>query len=141
LRGDLTLIRLGGDILFSSGSIHLTERGQIALGLIAETLNKKFPDHFLSVEGHTDNIPISDLLRERYPSNWELSSARASRAIRQLERLGVDPKLMRAVGHGEHQPIAVDDDVESRTRNRRIELLLLPRNRRNISPAEQASQN
>jgi chemotaxis protein MotB len=141
LRGDLTLIRIGGDILFNSGSVEFTERGRVALELIAETLNEKFPDHFLSLEGHTDDIPISYLLRERYPTNWELSSARASRAIRRLETLGVDPKRMRAVGYAEHQPTAVNDDVESRARNRRIELLLLPHNPRIVSPLERASQN
>lgn len=127
LRDDFTLIRVGGDILFNVGSTELRPTGARALRLIADVL-KEFPERDVSLEGHTDALPIGEMLSAMYPTNWELSAARAARAVRFLQtEAGVDPRRLRVVGYGEHQPV-VPNRPEDMARNRRIEILLLPRN-------------
>lgn len=127
LRDDLAVIRVGGDILFNTGSTELRAAGARALRLIAEVL-KEYPEREISLEGHTDNLPIGEPLSDTYPTNWELSAARAARAVRYLQtEAGVDPVRLRVVGYGEYRPIAPNDDPETKARNRRIEIMLLPR--------------
>ncbi|MBA2492563.1 MAG: OmpA family protein [Gammaproteobacteria bacterium] len=127
LRNDRTLIRVGGDILFSLGSAELKPNGAEALRLIAEAL-KEFPGRQVSLEGHTDNLTIGGALSEIYPSNWELSAARGARAARFLQtEAGIDPRRLRVVGYSEYRPVAPNDEPGRRARNRRIEIMLLPR--------------
>jgi len=73
------------------------------------------------VEGHTDNVPISTLT---FPSNWELSSARAASVVNYLSRQGVEPERMAAIGYGEFRPIASNDAPEGRGKNRRVTLII-----------------
>ncbi|EWG98544.1 hypothetical protein Q427_29990 [Halomonas sp. BC04] len=75
----------------------------------------------VSVEGHTDSIPIATA---RFPSNWELSSARAIAVLRYLAELGIDIERLRAVGYAETRPLESNDSAEGRAMNRRVELLL-----------------
>ena len=75
------------------------------------------------VEGHRDNVPIST---ERFPSNWELSSARALSVVRILIDAGVAPEHVSGAGYGEYQPVASNDDRDGRRLNRRIEIVMLP---------------
>ncbi len=138
LEEDLTLIQLGGDVLYLSGSIYLTEPGQRALALIAEQI-QNIPERTVSVEGHTDTVPVGPLLSDRYPSNWDLSIARAMQAARYLTRQGVDPARVRVVGHGPYRPIASNDTREGRSQNRRIEILLLPSGLKTATVAGNAS--
>ncbi|MGH8502789.1 MAG: OmpA family protein [Gammaproteobacteria bacterium] len=127
LRNNRTVIRVGGDILFNVGSAELKPDGAEALRLIAEALNE-FPGRDVSLEGHTDNLAIGGSLSEIYPSNWELSAARAARAARFLQaEAGIDPRRLRVVGYGEYQPVAPNDEPAQQARNRRIEIMLLPR--------------
>ncbi|MBA2410492.1 MAG: OmpA family protein [Gammaproteobacteria bacterium] len=136
LRNDRTLIRVGGDILFNLGSAELKPNGAEALHLIAEAL-KEFPDREVSLEGHTDNLTIGGSLTEIYPSNWELSAGRAARAARFLQtEAGIDPRRLRVVGYSEYRPVAPNDEPAQQARNRRIEIMLLPR-AKNVS-VEQA---
>jgi len=136
LRNDRTLIRVGGDILFNLGSAELKPNGAEALHLIAEAL-KEFPDREVSLEGHTDNLTIGGRLTEIYPSNWELSAGRAARAARFLQtEAGIDPRRLRVVGYSEYRPVAPNDEPAQQARNRRIEIMLLPR-AKNVS-VEQA---
>ena len=125
LKGDLTVIRLASDILFDPGSAELKGGGRNALTLIAAALNE-FPDRHVSLEGHTDSVPISKKLQDRYATNWELSTARAARAVRYLLSHGVEPERIRAVGYGQYRPVADNDDPELRAHNRRLEIMLLP---------------
>jgi chemotaxis protein MotB len=75
----------------------------------------------IRVEGHTDNVPISTL---QFPSNWELSAARAASVVHFLMRLGVAPSRLAAIGFGEHRPVADNGRDEGRQRNRRVTIVV-----------------
>lgn len=136
-----TIIRLEDTILFASGSASLNERGKQTLALVADTL-AEFPNHLISIEGHTDHRPIVSTLAEKYPTNWELSAARASFAIRHLMERGLPAKQFQAVGFAHTRPIAMDTDYDSQRKNRRIEILLHPPIERvTITPAELMMRN
>lgn len=129
LRNDTTVIRIGGDILFDSGSVNLSRKGKKTLDAIAQTL-EQVGDRHISIDGHTDNRPIGESLLERYPSNWELSAARATSAVRYLLWANpgrIDPKRISAAGYGDTRPVADNTTDEGRKKNRRIEIRLLPR--------------
>ena len=91
---------------------------------------------FIEVRGHSDDRNIGGNLAKRYPTNWELAAARAARVVRLLESKGIPGDRLAAVSLGPHQPVAPNDTVENRARNRRIEIRLLPRGR-NEEPREQ----
>lgn len=116
------VIQLPQDILFASGSATLGNEGRQVISQVGSVL-ADFTDRRFQVEGHTDNVPIST---ERFPSNWELSSARALAVVRLLVREGVQPDNVSGAAYGEYQPVASNDDRESRRRNRRIEIVMLP---------------
>ncbi len=130
---DVTISRLQGKltvnildrVLFDSGEAQLRPDGEAVLLKVAKIL-AQHPNLQIHVVGHTDNVPIRATARSRYPSNWELSTARASAAVRYLaERGGVDPKRLGVVGYGEFRPIADNSTVEGRSRNRRIAITIL----------------
>ena len=125
LKNNRTVIRVAGDILFDAGSAILSEAGRAALGHIAAAL-VDFPVRQISLEGHTDAVPISETLQDRFATNWELSVARAASAVRYLQLKGINPERLRAVGYGEYRPVADNDDPQLRGRNRRLEIRLLP---------------
>jgi chemotaxis protein MotB len=113
-------------ILFDSGSAAIKKEGQEVLSRIGEILSK-VKDKQITIQGHTDNVPISSKLRDRFPSNWELSAARATTVVRYLqEKANIDPRLLIAAGVGEFRPVASNDTAEGRAKNRRIEIVLLP---------------
>ena len=120
LRGRMT-IKLADRVLFASGSAVLDNDGRTALGKLAEAL-RTARGRLVRVEGHTDNVPVQP--GGAFPSNWELSCARALAVVRFLQDAGVDPTLLAATGYGEYQPIAANDTMEGRSRNRRIEIVL-----------------
>ena len=79
------------------------------------------------MEGHTDNVPLGAALQARYPSNWELSTARATAVVRFLsEEAGLTPEMLAASGYGSYRPVAPNDTEEGRSQNRRIEIILVP---------------
>jgi chemotaxis protein MotB len=119
LQGKVT-VRMGEKVLFPSGSATISPEGKATLKKISEAF-ANVKDRMIRVEGHTDNIPIHST---RFPSNWELSSARAIAVVRWLQELGIDPKLLAAAGYGEFQPIADNATPEGRADNRRIEISL-----------------
>lgn len=113
-------------ILFDSGQTVIKPEGQKVLHQLAKVL-EQYPHRQLHVVGHTDNVPIKGSLATRYPTNWELSAARATAAVRYLvEKAGVDPRRLGAVGYGEHRPVADNSAEEGRARNRRITIVVLP---------------
>ncbi|MGM0988000.1 MAG: OmpA/MotB family protein [Pseudomonadota bacterium] len=112
-------LRIDNNLLFASGQARLTPRGQAVLQGLMETL-RTF-DGRISVEGHTDNIPIST---SRFPSNWELSTARATSVLRYLASAGLSETRLRAIGYADTRPLESNDTRQGRAANRRVELLL-----------------
>ncbi|MGZ6078405.1 MAG: OmpA/MotB family protein, partial [Myxococcaceae bacterium] len=78
----------------------------------------------IDVQGYTDDVPIGPELKSRFPSNWELSTARATDVVRYLASKGVDKNLMSATGFGDTHPIASNSTAEGRQKNRRIEIVV-----------------
>ena len=121
LKGKLT-VNILDRILFDSGEADLKPEGQRILEKIATVL-AQHTNRQVHVIGHTDDVPI----HRRFASNWELSTARATAAVRFLqERAGVDPRRLGAVGYGQFHPIALNTSAEGRAKNRRIEVVILP---------------
>lgn len=116
------VIQLPQDILFASGSATISAEGRQTLREVGQVL-ATIPDRTFQVEGHTDNVPIAT---ERFPSNWELSAARAISVIRVLLDAGVPPENLSGAGYGEYHPVASNDTPEGRRLNRRIEIVMLP---------------
>lgn len=112
-------IELRDSILFGSGSAGPSAQAQEIFSEMAGLLADY--DNPVQIEGHTDNRPISNL---RYPSNWELSTARASAIVKLLMDSGVSPRRLSAVGYGEHQPTATNETEEGRALNRRVTLMI-----------------
>lgn len=107
------------DVLFKVGSARLTSAGRAVLSHVAVMLNRIASP--VSVEGHTDNTPIHTV---RFPSNWELSTARATTVTRFLIEQGVPAARLRAIGYGDTRPIAGNATAAGRARNRRVVLVL-----------------
>ena len=125
LQGKLT-VNILDRILFDSGEAQLKPEGEQVLQKIAGVLSQ-FPNRQIHVVGHTDDVPLSANLRQRFASNWELSTARATAAVRFLqETANVDPRRLGAVGYGEFHPLAPNTTAEGRAQNRRIALVVLP---------------
>jgi chemotaxis protein MotB len=118
--GDRVEIEMAERMLFGSGEARLSADALVPLRALARTL-ARIPSH-LQVEGHTDNVPISTAT---FPSNWELSAARAASVVHFLARSGVEPWRMSAVGLGEHRPIAENSDAKGRATNRRVKVVVL----------------
>lgn len=112
-------LRIDDTLLFASGQAELTEQGRGLLDRLRDLLLSH--GGHVSVEGHTDNVPISTA---RYPSNWELSGARAIAVLRHLQQLGVPADRLRAIGYADTRPMADNSDVDGRAANRRVELVL-----------------
>lgn len=119
-RNDLWVeIEIKSSILYRSGSAHLSRKAVPVLRKIAKTL-AKFPNQ-IQVEGFTDNIPIHT---PTYPSNWELSAARAASVVNLFTKEGISPGRLSAIGYAEHKPIASNDTAEGRSKNRRINIVV-----------------
>ncbi|MDH3599367.1 MAG: OmpA family protein [Candidatus Tectomicrobia bacterium] len=113
-------------ILFSTGSATINEKGQQTLLRVTESLREQ-TDRSILVEGHTDNVPIGIGLQNRFPTNWELSTARATSIVRFLQDAGdLEPERLSACGYSYYRPVASNDSEEERSQNRRIEIILVP---------------
>src|SRR6185312_4221537 len=113
-------------VLFDSGEATISTRGAEVLQRVATVL-ASIDDKQIQVSGHTDDSPISPRLTAQFPTNWELSTARATNVVRFLsEKGGVPGKRLVASGYGPYQPIASNNNAAGRARNRRIEILLTP---------------
>ena len=124
---DKLTINLVDKILFDSGRVDIKAQGLDVLKQVSDVL-VNVTDKQIRIEGHTDNVPIRGKLQERYPSNWELSTARATNVVRYLIQKGeLSPTNLTAVGHADTQPVANNDEEEGRSLNRRIEIVLFPK--------------
>lgn len=116
------VIKMRQDILFDSGSAKVNRDGKDVLAEVATAL-AELTDRRFQVEGHTDNVPIAT---ERFPSNWELSTARATAVVKLLAHGGVSPVHLSAAGYGEFQPRASNEEADGRALNRRIAIVMQP---------------
>lgn len=112
-------IRLNDKILFDSGEAEFNQQAARVMQPLLSTLADS--NLQISVEGHTDNIPISTA---RFPSNWELSAARAISVVRFLQTNGIAAERLRAIGYADSQPLQSNDTAEGRSENRRVNLIL-----------------
>jgi chemotaxis protein MotB len=122
VRDQRMVLQLPDDVLFDTGRAELKSDGQAALRFIADVV-KTMPDRHFQVAGHTDSRPIQ---KSKYPSNWELSSARALTVVHFLIEQGVPKGMLSAAGYGDVDPIAPNESDMGRQHNRRTELTLLP---------------
>ena len=113
-------------ILFDSGSVTIKNKGQQALLSLADSFRNN-PDQNIIVEGHTDDMKIGPALQQRFPTNWELSTARATAVVRFLQEKGsIAPERLTASGFSFYKPVAANDTEEGRRQNRRIEIIMVP---------------
>jgi chemotaxis protein MotB len=133
-KGDVRLSQAGGRIkvdlvdriLFDVGDASVTEQGAEVLSRVGAVL-AAVEDKKIQVSGHTDDLPISERLRDRYPTNWELAAARASNVVRFLEeKASVPGRRLVAAAYGPFEPISSNRTAGGRARNRRIEIVLTP---------------
>ena len=131
---DKLTVSLVDKIVFNSGEAEINEQGKQVLKRVANIL-KKVKGKQIRIEGHTDNIPIGGALKEKFPSNWELSTARATTVARYLQETGeIDPIYLYAAGYGPYRPIADNSASEGRSKNRRIEIALVPMEIASVTP-------
>lgn len=115
------VISLNNAMFFEPGSAELKKEYEATLIGISDLIGNI--DNYIRVEGHTDNVPMNS---ELYPSNWDLSVARATSVVRLFYgRSGVDPEKLIAVGYGEYRPVADNSTEEGRKKNRRIDIIVL----------------
>lgn len=125
LKNRLT-VEIVDKIIFSSGSDQITSEGRDVLKKVSEVLSQ-VTENDIRIEGHTDNVPIGSRLIDRFASNWELSTARATQVVRFLSTQAVPPENMLAAGFSKYRPIVSNETDEGKQRNRRIEIVLFPR--------------
>jgi len=113
-------------VLFDPGKAEVRKPGREILAKVVSIL-KDVSDRSIRIEGHTDDVPISRALAQRYPTNWELSAARAINVTRFLQDQGIDPGILSAVAYGEWKPVATNDTAAGKAKNRRIEIILVPK--------------
>jgi chemotaxis protein MotB len=119
-----TIINIDNSILFDSGKTTVKEGVKKSLSKIAEALNN-FPENNIQIEGHTDDVPIHT---PKFPSNWELSAARALSVLRFfVDKTDMDPRKLSAVGYGEYHPLVPNDTPENKRLNRRVDIVILPK--------------
>jgi chemotaxis protein MotB len=123
---DRLSVNLVEKILFDSGKADLKGSGLEVLRKVGAQL-ARIEGKRIQIEGHTDNVPIGGKLKEKYPTNWELSASRALAVVHFLQsEVGIDAQKLSGAGYGEYQPTASNDTAEGKAANRRIEIVLLP---------------
>jgi chemotaxis protein MotB len=141
-RGEITISELQGKltvnmvdrILFDSGKADIKPAGLEVLKRVGDIL-KEVADKDIRVEGHTDDVPISPRLQQSFPSNWELSTARATNVVHFLQdRIGIAGERLSACGFSQYSPVAANDTPEGRAQNRRIQIELVPLEAKVVKP-------
>ncbi|MCW9012394.1 MAG: flagellar motor protein MotD [Gammaproteobacteria bacterium] len=113
-------VEISNNVLFTSGSAQLSQQASLILSGLAEAFKEsKNP---LYVSGYTDNVPINTV---QFPSNWELSAARAASVVRLFAQSGINPQRMGAIGFGEFRPTGDNSTIENRQKNRRVVIRIL----------------
>lgn len=144
-RGEVTISELQGKltvdmverILFDSGKADIKPSGTKVLHRVGDIL-KGVKDKAIRVEGYTDNLPISSRLRDKFPTNWELSTARAVNVVHFLQdKVGIPGDRLSACGYGPYRPVADNSTPQGRAQNRRIQIVLVPLNAKVVKPLNQ----
>lgn len=129
---DRLTITMVDRVLFESGSDQITAEGMEVLYKVSAVLQDA-SDKRILISGHTDNVQIGPSLRSRFKTNWELSTARATSVVRYLvDHGGIAPRSLTAVGHAYTRPVADNESEEGRSDNRRIEIMLYPKELENV---------
>jgi chemotaxis protein MotB len=121
---DMLAVDLAEQIFFDSGRATLKPGGKDVLKKVGEAL-KGYENKVIRVVGHTDNVRVAKSLQGTFPTNWELSVARATNVVRYLQEVGIPPQRMVPSGRAEYDPVAPNDTPEGRKKNRRIEIMLI----------------
>ena len=121
---NMLAVDLAEQIFFDSGRATLKKEGKEVLKKVGDAL-KGYENKIIRVVGHTDNVPVAKSLQATFPSNWDLSVARATNVVRYLQEVGIPPERMIPSGRGEYEPVAPNDTPEGRQKNRRIEIMLI----------------
>lgn len=121
---NMLAVDLAEQIFFDSGRATLKPGGKDVLQKVGEAL-KGYENKIIRVVGHTDNVPLAKSLQGTFPTNWELSVARATNVVRFLQEVGIPPERMVPSGRAEYDPVAPNDTPEGRQKNRRIEIMLI----------------
>lgn len=121
---NMLAVDLAEQIFFDSGRATLKPGGKEVLKKVGEAL-KGYENKVIRVVGHTDNVPVAKSLQGTFPTNWELSVARATNVVRFLQEVGIPPERMVPSGRGEYDPVASNETPEGRQKNRRIEIMLI----------------
>jgi len=125
MQGKGLVITFVSEVLFNSGKADLRRESYLKLDKVADVLQTTVADLNVGIEGHTDNVPIK---RSGWKSNWELSTARALSVLHYLEsEKGLSPKRLSATGYGEFHPVASNATAKDRQKNRRVEIVILPK--------------
>lgn len=133
-RGEVTISKLQNrlsvnlvqEILFPSGSADLSDAGKKVISQVGDVL-KGVEDKDIRIEGHSDNVQLTQSLQQRFPSNWELSAARAANVVRFLQdNVGIGGEKLSIGAYSFYRPVAPNDSEEGRAKNRRIQIVLVP---------------
>ncbi|MFH0772338.1 MAG: OmpA family protein [Candidatus Omnitrophota bacterium] len=112
------------EVLFDSGKAKIRTEADEVLDKVVNVINSQVADRNIAIEGHTDNEPIK---KSGWKSNWELSTARATSVLHYLEEKGTAPQRLQATGYGEYHPVDTNETKEGRQKNRRVEIIILPK--------------
>jgi chemotaxis protein MotB len=124
---DKSVVTVSDAMMFASGGVQLTQKGTKMLDQMAAVLNK-YPDREVRIEGYTDNVGIALEFQNRFKSNWELSTARATSVLHYLrQKTNIDPNRLAAVGYGQYRPVADNSTPEGRAKNRRVVITVGPK--------------
>jgi chemotaxis protein MotB len=119
------VITFMAEVLFDSGKATIRKEAYPALDKVAKVIRDKVSDREIGIEGHTDDEPIK---YSGWKSNWELSTARATSVLHYLVDQGkLNPKMLSAIGYGEYRPVASNDTEEGKQKNRRVEIVIIPK--------------
>ena len=132
------VITFVAEVLFDSGKAKLRQSSLPKLAKVVNVLNTTVADLSVGIEGHTDNQPIK---KSGWKSNWELSTARSLSVLHYLSEIHVDESRLSAVGYGEYRPVASNDTKENRQKNRRVEIVILPKTIQKVQQAETSDNN
>ena len=132
-------MQLHNDVLFDAGQADLKADGKKAVAEVAATLRGVTGRRF-QVAGHTDSEPLTPATKKLYPTNWELSVARAIAVVKLLTQEGVDPGGLSAAGYGPYDPVASNASPDGQAKNRRIEISLVPNVAQIVAAADSAAK-